>query len=54
MQSENLSKKSNEEMLERTKVHNLHDTVDKRQRRFVGHVQLFHQQDQSVKMYSGL
>jgi len=29
---------SNEELFERTKVDNLHDTVDKRRRRFVGHV----------------
>ena len=29
---------SNEDLLERTKVDNLHDTVDKRRRRFVGHV----------------
>jgi len=29
---------SNEELFQRTKVDNLHNTVDKRRRRFVGHV----------------
>jgi len=29
---------SNEGLLERTRVDNLHDTVDKRRRRFIGHV----------------
>jgi len=29
---------SNEELLERTKIDNLHEAVDKRRRRFVGHV----------------
>jgi len=29
---------NDEELFERTKVDNLHDTVDKRRRRFVGHV----------------
>jgi len=29
---------SNKDLLERTRVDNLHDTVDKRRRRFIGHV----------------
>jgi len=29
---------SNEDLLERMRVDNLHDTVDKRRRRFIGHV----------------
>jgi len=44
---------SNEELFKRTKVDNLHDTVHKRQKQFVGTSYVFRQQDQSVQQYSG-